>query len=109
MIMQFKYDVEAIFHFIGDRKNNIYEGYRPAHMVKTVYLTTGVHSYYEIKNGVDEIKGMIAFISPQFYPNCLWIGKKIEMYEGSKRVGHAIITQIFNPTLKSNNVIHHIE
>jgi hypothetical protein len=32
--MSFQYDVEAIFHFVGNRKNNIYEGYRPAHMVE---------------------------------------------------------------------------
>lgn len=98
--MQFEYDVEAIFHFNSDRKNNIYEGYRPAHMIQEGYLTTGVHSYYNIGDGAGELKGMIAFISPEDYPNCLWVGKKIEMYEGSKMVGYAIITQIFNPVLK---------
>ncbi len=98
--MPFKYDVEVIFHFIGDKKNNIYEGYRPAHMIQEEYLTTGIHSYYNIEDNADEIKGMIAFISPEYYPHCLWIGKKIKMYEGSKLVGYATITQIFNPTLK---------
>jgi elongation factor Tu len=98
--MPFKYDVEVIFHFIGDKKNNIYEGYRPSHMIQEEYLTTGIHSYYNIEGNADEIKGMIAFISPEYYPHCLWIGKKIKMYEGSKLVGYATITQIFNPTLK---------
>lgn len=98
--MQFKYDVEAIFHFIGDRKNNIYEGYRPAHMIQEGYLTTGVHHYYNIEDSSDEIKGMITFISPEYYPNCLWVGKEIEMYEGSKMIGYAIIMQIFNPALE---------
>lgn len=98
--MQLEYDVEAIFHFSSDRKNNIYEGYRPAHMIQEGYLTTGVHSYYNIGDSTREMKGMIAFLSPEDYPNCLWVGKKIEMYEGSKMVGYAIITQIFNPVLK---------
>lgn len=98
--MPFKYDVKVIFRFIGDKKNNIYEGYRPAHMIQEEYLTTGIHSYYNIEDNADEIKGMIAFISPEYYPHCLWIGKKIKMYEGSKLVGYATITQIFNPTLK---------
>lgn len=98
--MQFEYDVEAMFYFIGDRKNNIYEGYRPAHMIQEGYLTTGVHSYFDIENNADGIKGMITFISPEDYPNCLWIGKKIEMYEGSKMVGYATITQIFNSILE---------
>lgn len=100
--MQFKYDVEAIFHFTDDKKNSIYEGYRPAHMVKEGYLTTGVHSYYETKKGAEERKGMIAFLSPEFYSGCLWIGKEIAMYEGGKMVGYAIITQIFNSVLKGH-------
>lgn len=98
--MQFAYDVEAVFQFISDKKNNIYEGYRPAHMIREGYLTTGVHSYYNIKDSRDEIKGVITFISPEDYPNCLWIGKKIEMYEGSKMVGYATITKIFNSVLE---------
>ncbi len=98
--MQFEYDVEAIFHFIGDKKNSIYEGYRPAHMIREGYLTTGVHSYYNINDSRDEMKGVITFISPDDYPNCLWIGKKIEMYEGSKMVGYATITKIFNSVLE---------
>ena len=55
--MQLKPDVEAIFEFVGYRKNNLYEGYR------------------------------------------LWIGKQITMYEGKNVVGHATITNIFNPIL----------
>lgn len=102
--MPFQYDVEAIFHFVDNRKNNIYEGYRPAHMVKEQYLTTGIHSYYNRGDATDTLKGMIAFISPEYYPHCLWIGKKIEMYEGSKLVGYAIITQIFNPVLKNHSI-----
>jgi elongation factor Tu len=98
--MQFEYDVEAMFQFIGDRKKNIYEGYRPAHMIQEGYLTTGVHSYYNIEDSAGEIKGTITFISPEDYPNCLWIGKKIEMYEGSKLVGYATILQILNPILQ---------
>lgn len=64
------------------------------------YLTTGVHHYYNIEDSADGIKGMITFISPEDYPNCLWVGKEIEMYEGSKMIGYAIIMQIFNPTLE---------
>ena len=71
-------------------------------MIKEGYLTTGVHNYYNIENNTDEIKGMITFLSPEYYPNCLWVGKKIEMYEGSKIIGYAIITQIFNPTLEKS-------
>ena len=98
--MNYEQDVEALFQFIGSRKNNVYQGYRPAHMVKEGYLTTGVHNYYNLDNDLDELKGTITFITPEAYPACLWIGKKIEMYEGSKLIGYATIVQIFNPILE---------
>ena len=101
--MELKPDVEAIFHFVGDRKQNIYEGYRPAHLIQEGYLTTGVHSYYDLGDGTDELKGTITFITPEHYPNSLWVGKKLDMYEGGTMVGFVIITQIFNPILENDN------
>ncbi len=95
--MQLKPDGEAIFEFTGSRKNNIYEGYRPSHLIKDSYLTTGIHNYYNLQDENNiELRGTITFISPESYPKSLWIGKKIAMYEGSNVVGYAIITNIFN-------------
>ena len=102
--MQLKPDVEAIFEFVGYRKNNLYEGYRPAHLIYEDCLTTGVHSYYKLENNTKgELKGTITFVSPEDYPACLWIGKQITMYEGKNVVGHATITNIFNPILNLNS------
>lgn len=101
--MQVKPDVEAIFEFIGSRKDNLYEGYRPAHLVREDYLTTGMHSYYNLENSTKQnLKGTITFISPEAYPGCLWVGKRITMYEGKTIVGFATITKIFNPILCRN-------
>ena len=44
-------------------------------------------------------KGTITFLSPEAYPHCLWIGKKINIQEGARVVGYATITKIFNPLL----------
>jgi elongation factor Tu len=99
--MKLRADVEVLFEFIGQRKEKLFEGYRPAHLVKKDYLTTGVHSYYDFdENSYDEIVGTITFISPEEYPACMWIGKKIEMYEGTSLIGHATIRKIFNPILE---------
>ena len=104
--MQLKPDVEVIFEFVGHRRDNLYEGYRTAHLIRADYLTTGVHSYYNIENDANEdIKGTITFISPEAYPACLWIGKQITMYEGKNIVGYAIITKIFNPILCKNEEV----
>ena len=94
-------DVEVIFEFNGTRKNPANDGYRPVHLVMDDCLTTGIHHYY----GVDFIppngtaKGTITFISPESYPHCLWIGKKISIQEGARIVGYATITSIYNPLL----------
>lgn len=98
--MQLKPDVEAVFEFVGFRKENIYEGYKPSHLICENYLTTGIHNYYNLHAvSRGELKGTITFISPEAYPHSLWIGKKLTMYEGGKIVGYAIITNILNPVL----------
>lgn len=72
-------DVEVIFEFNGTRKNPANDGYRPTHLVMDDYLTTGIHHYYGVEsvppNGT--AKGTITFLSPESYPHCLWIGKRL--------------------------------
>lgn len=98
--MELNPDVEAVFEFVSFRKNNVYEGYRPAHLVCDNYLTTGLHHYYDLQEDAEGmLKGTIVFVSPEAYPHSLWIGKKVVMYEGAKIIGYATITQIFNPIL----------
>ena len=41
-IMNTKPDVEAVFELNGTRETPASDGYRPAHLVKLDYLTTGV-------------------------------------------------------------------
>ena len=97
-------DVEVLFEFSGRRRDNIYEGYRPAHHIKEDYLTTGVHHYYDLSNRSGEmIKGTIAFITPEEYPYCLKVGQKILMYEGKELVGEATIIKIFNLLLEKRS------
>lgn len=98
-------DVEAVFQFNGTRKTAVWDGYRPAHLVTDNYLTTGIHHYYEtdfiLPDGT--AKGTITFISPEAYPHCLWVGKKINIQEGARIVGTATITKILNSLLCSDN------
>ena len=104
-ILEQEPDVEVIFEFNGVRNNPAREGYRPHHLVNDTYLTTGIHHYY----GVDSVppngiaKGTITFLTPEAYPHCLWIGKKIRIQEGARIVGYATITDIYNPLLQMEN------
>ncbi len=94
-------DVEVLFEFNGTRRTPAADGYRPDHLVMDGYLTTGVHHYYEVRtvspNGT--AKGTITFITPEAYPNCLWVGKRINIQEGARIVGYATILKVFNPVL----------
>lgn len=97
-------DVEVIFNFNGARKNPVWSGYRPAHLVTDTYLTTGMHCYYDTEMVAPDgtAKGTITFLTPEAYPHCLWIGKKIPIQEGAKIVGYATITAIYNPLLETS-------
>ena len=94
-------DVEAIFEFNGTRSKPEIDGYRPAHLIKDDYLTTGIHHYYDVNSVSPDgsAKGTITFITPKAYPHCLSIGKRIAIQEGERIVGYATITKIFNPIL----------
>lgn len=96
-------DVEVIFEFNGTRMNPTVNGYRPHHLVTNDYLTTGVHHYYDVDsvppNGT--AKGTITFLQPEAYPHSLWIGKRINIQEGSRIVGYAIVSKILNPILQN--------
>lgn len=96
-------DVEVLFEFNGTKRHPAADGYRPCHLVTEDYLTTGVHHYY----GTDTVppdgtaKGTITFITPEAYPHCLWVGKKINIQEGTRIVGHATVLKVLNPLLLS--------
>ncbi|NOU81503.1 hypothetical protein GC101_21815 [Paenibacillus sp. LMG 31459] len=100
-------DIEAKITILkGDGIRNgrsipAYSGYRPAHLVKDDYLTTGIHQYYGavVVQPGETVMGTITFITPEFYPRTLWIGKLIRIQEGTRIVGHAEVTQIFNELL----------
>ena len=99
-------DVEVLFEFNGTRKTPVADGYRPAHLVTENYLTTGIHHYYEVDSVLPNgtAKGTITFLSPEAYPSCLWIGKKINIQEGERIVGYATIIDIYNSLLENKEI-----
>jgi len=99
-------DVEAEITLLptieGGRETAARSGYRPAHKVREDYLTSGMHQYI----GCDAVlpgqtvRGTITFITPEAYPHCLWVGRVIDIQEGSRVVGRARITKIMNVLLE---------
>ena len=94
-------DVEVVFHFNGKRTRPCYNLFRPIHRVRDDYLTTGIHRYFGVESvpGDGTAHGTITFITPEEYPHCLWVGKKIDIYDGYKLIGYATVTRILNDLL----------
>ena len=98
-------DVEVIFEFNWSRKNAALDGYRPAHLITDDYLTTGIHHYYGVSSVPPggSARGTITFLTPEAYPHCLWIGKRISIQEGERIVGWATIVNVYNSLLLKEN------
>src|SRR5690242_14723577 len=100
-------DVEATIRLLstaeGGRKTPVVPGYRPNHLVREDYLTTGIHDYLDadsVQPGATAT-ATITFVTPEVYPASLWIGKVINVQEGGHIVGYATITKIFNEVLRA--------
>jgi len=107
MISQRSPDIEAEVWFLptegGGKTKPALSGYRPQHLIMENYQTSGEHQYInkEQVNPGEKAIANIWFISPEAYPKSLWIGREIEVREGSWIVGCAKVTRIFNPILES--------
>ncbi len=44
----------------------------------------------------------VNFLTPNVYPHTLWVGRKIELYEGKYHVGTMVVEEIKNPILDRN-------
>ena len=83
------------------RETNIFSGYRPAHLIRDDYLTTGMHEYVDcesIKSG-EFAMGYIQFISPEVYPRTLYPGRIVEFFEGRRKTGEIEIFEVYNNIL----------
>jgi elongation factor Tu len=100
-------DVEATVRFLstaeGGRTTPVVSGYRPSHLVREDYLTTGIHDYLDADSVPPggTATAAITFITPDVYPGTLRIGKIVSVQEGGHVVGYATITKIFNEVLRA--------
>ncbi|MBR6608954.1 MAG: hypothetical protein IKK99_01910 [Oscillospiraceae bacterium] len=104
-IFEIRPDVEVKFEFNMTRKAPVKSGYRPHHLVKDDYMTTGVHQYFNMDQVApgETAYGTITFITPESYPHCLYKGKIIQISEGERIVGYATVIKVLNPLLDSKN------
>ncbi len=85
----------------GGREGPILSGYRGAHLIKDGYLTSGIIQLIE-KEALFPGETTIAFVNyltPEVYPNTLWVGKEMNIQEGGKIAGKATIKEVCNNRL----------
>lgn len=95
-------DIKAVLEDIGVRYAPIFSGIRPTIRIQDEYLTTSVVSFAESTMQNRLVEATVSFISPKYYANSLWQGKKLEVYEGEKIIGYLTVTEILNPVLDRN-------
>ncbi len=85
----------------GGRATPAASGYRPQHSVREDYATSGTQQYLDVEtlHPGGSSRTHIWFAAPEIYRGCLWIGRTLRLQEGSRLVGFAEITKIFNSVL----------
>lgn len=101
-------DIEATFLLLGThisgRKGPVFSGYRPIHKIHENYFTSGLHEYIgagQVEPG-KSVSAAVWFVTPEVYPKSLWIGREIDVTEGSRTVGTLTVTKINNELLRGS-------
>ncbi len=102
-------DIEAEISFLatelGGRRSPAVSGYRPNHDFGLEgVLNDAAHEYV----GCDSVspgqsaKANIWFLAPQYQEGRLYPGFKFTVQEGSRIVGHGVVTQVINTVLRND-------
>jgi len=89
--------------FEGSIKH-VLSGYRPVYDVQPDYWTSVHHEFMDSKGVAtgESARAEVWFISPEAYPHSLWVGRSLIVAEGSRHVGIATVSKVFNPLLLQN-------
>lgn len=85
-------------------KNPFGKNYRGCCAIREDYLTS---LCFQTLDGNDMLyeqphRCFVNFLTPTVYPYTVWIGRKIELYEGKYHVGTMVVEEIKNPILDRN-------
>lgn len=80
----------------------VISGYRPIYKVRADYWSSAHHEFVDAAGVCTGQQGRaeVWLLSPEAYPHTFWIGRHVEVAEGSRVVGVAEVLQILNPLLE---------
>jgi translation elongation factor EF-Tu-like GTPase len=99
--MNNRVDFEGVFHLLQTHRA-VRSGYRPQHSLHQNYLSSGIHVYPErqlVEPG-EAAQVQVCLITPSVYPCCIWEGRSLSIFEGSRLVGTLRVDRIINETLR---------
>ena len=76
-------------------------GYRPAYDIKPDYWTSVHHVFMEDREVAtgEKARAEVWFLTPDVYPETLWVGRVLNVAEGSRKIGIATILEVHNEIL----------
>ncbi|WP_157655175.1 hypothetical protein [Burkholderia ubonensis] len=89
-------------HRSGGSSKKVISGYRPIYKVRNDYGSSAHHEFVDA-TGVctgHQCKAEVWLLSPEAYPHTFWLGRRVEVAEGSRVVGVADVLEIVNPLLE---------
>ncbi|SHG63669.1 hypothetical protein SAMN05428948_1383 [Massilia sp. CF038] len=99
--MNNRVDFEGMFHLLPVH-GTVRSGYRPQHLLHENYQSSGNHIYPErecVEPG-ETAPVQVCLISPEIYPGCIWEGRVLSIFEGSRLVGTLRVVRIMNEILR---------
>lgn len=82
----------------------VISGYRPIYKVRPDYWSSAHHEFVDgtsVETGGQSL-AEVWLLSPEAYPHTFWIGRRVEVAEGTRIVGTIDVVEILNPLLKSS-------
>jgi len=100
-------DLQVLFELIevshAGQPRTVYSDYRPQYAIRDDYHTSARHVFPD--NGAvttgQRAKALVWLLTPEVYPACMWVGRIVEVFEGSRAVGRATVVRVLNPVLVS--------
>jgi len=100
-------DIEAQISFLptehGGRQSAARSGYRPTHNFGLSWLSDAAHEYIDRESAApgETVHANMWFLAPEYQEHRLHPGFTFTVQEGSRIVGHGVVTRVVNTVLSS--------
>jgi hypothetical protein len=100
-------DIEVVLELTplsgGGVCRTVFSNYSPQYAVLDDYQTSARHQFLDGKAASTgrPARALVWLLTPEVYPSCLWVGRGLNVLEGSRIVGRATVVRILNPVLAS--------